>query len=209
MLQLLVTDLTSLYGHDVPTVSGEKAISRAFARAWTLQTHQPHALLMGQRIYQLDAVIPPKDVTGNLRQATEADREHLIDWVIAFSAITPQGEMTRPHAAAQIDRYLGVTGDVSGVFVWEVDGMPVSMAASVRPTENGSCVGMVYTPPEFRRKGYASAVTAGVSQHILNSGKRFACLYTDLGNPTSNHIYQEIGYYPVLDVDMYSLNDNT
>jgi predicted GNAT family acetyltransferase len=38
---------------------------------------------------------------------------------------------------------------------------------------------------------------------MLAEGRRFCFLFTDLGNPTSNHIYQEIGYRPVADVDVY------
>jgi len=44
---------------------------------------------------------------------------------------------------------------------------------------------------------------AGVSQHLLDGGRIFCTLFTDLANPTSNHIYQAIGYEPVCDVDEY------
>jgi len=52
----------------------------------------------------------------------------------------------------------------------------------------------VYTPPAYRRRGYASACGAALSQLILDAGRRFCFLYTDLANPTSNQIYQQIGY---------------
>ena len=57
----------------------------------------------------------------------------------------------------------------------------------------------VYTPPEHRGTGYGSAVTAAVSQHALDAGARDVILFTDLANPTSNSIYQKIGYRPVYD----------
>ena len=66
-------------------------------------------------------------------------------------------------------------------------------------TPNGARVGPVYTPPEFRRRGYASAVVAGVSRRLLDEGRRYCFLYTDLANPTSNRIYQDIGYEPACD----------
>jgi predicted GNAT family acetyltransferase len=62
-----------------------------------------------------------------------------------------------------------------------------------RVTPNGIRIGPVYTPPEHRRHGYASAVTAGLSSRLLES-RRFCFLYTDLANPTSNKIYEQIGY---------------
>jgi predicted GNAT family acetyltransferase len=40
---------------------------------------------------------------------------------------------------------------------------------------------------------------AAVSQAQLDAGLRFCFLYTDLANPTSNKIYQAIGYRPVTD----------
>ncbi len=80
------------------------------------------------------------------------------------------------------------------------DSQPVSMAARGRPTPNGEAVNMVYTPSRFRRKGYATAVVARLSQQILDKGKSFCTLYTDLSNPVSNSIYRKIGYSPKADV---------
>jgi uncharacterized protein len=57
----------------------------------------------------------------------------------------------------------------------------------------------VYTPPEKRKHGYASDCVAALTQHLLDSGYKTASLYTDLDNPTSNKIYMEIGYEPVMD----------
>ncbi len=70
-----------------------------------------------------------------------------------------------------------------------------------RQTRNGGTVGPVYTSPEKRGHGYASAVVAGVSQKILDSGKTFCVLFTDLANSTANSIYQNIGYHPLGDFD--------
>jgi predicted GNAT family acetyltransferase len=64
-------------------------------------------------------------------------------------------------------------------------------------------IGPVYTPPEARNRGYASALVAAISQAQLDAGRRFCFLFTDLANPTANHIYQAIGYEPVRDVDMW------
>lgn len=50
---------------------------------------------------------------------------------------------------------------------------------------------------------YASALTAAASQDQLDAGRTYCFLFTDLANPTSNHIYQQIGYEPVSDVNMY------
>src|SRR5438093_1092376 len=86
--------------------------------------------------------------------------------------------------------------------LWE-DGVVVSMAGASGPTPNGIRVGAVYTPPDKRRRGYASALVAALSQEQLDTGKKFCFLYTDLANPTSNKIYQDVGYEPVCDIDEY------
>ena len=75
--------------------------------------------------------------------------------------------------------------------------MPVCMAAYARPTANGIAINGVFTPAEHRCRGYASALVGAVSQMSLDSGKKFCTLCTDLDNPTSNSIYQKIGYKSV------------
>ena len=56
----------------------------------------------------------------------------------------------------------------------------------------------VWTPPELRGRGYATAVVAARSTARQDAGE--ACmLFTDLANPTSNAIYQAIGYRRVGD----------
>lgn len=142
---------------------------------------------------------PPRPVSGHLRPASEADRPFLRGWAASFGREVGEGS-DEARVDEVLDRVL--RHGPQGLFLWE-DGQPVSMAAYGGPTPNGIRVNLVYTPPEFRRRGYASACVAALSQRLLDSGRRFCFLYTDLGNPISNHIYQEIGYRPVCDVDAY------
>src|SRR5581483_2213413 len=89
-------------------------------------------------------------------------------------------------------------GSPHGVFcLWEDGGEPVSLAGAGARTPNGARVGPVYTPPERRGRGYATSLTAELSQRLLDEGSRFCFLYTDLANPTSNAIYERIGYVRV------------
>jgi len=101
------------------------------------------------------------------------------------------------------DRYLGADPCLRGMMIWSHKGNPVSMAGYSGPTTNGIRIGAVYTPPTQRKKGYASACVAGLSQYLLDLGFQFCFLFTDLMNPTSNHIYQQIGYQAVSDVDTF------
>ena len=94
------------------------------------------------------------------------------------------------------------TIDEGNVHLW-VDAGPVSLAARGRRLPHGSSVGPVYTPPDKRGRGYASACVAALSQAILDGGADYCTLFTDLANPTSNRIYQRLGYQPLCDFTEY------
>ena len=99
-----------------------------------------------------------------------------------------------------VDRRLEGRG--AGIAIWE-DGESVSCAGFGGETPNGIRIGPVYTPPERRSHGYASALTAELSRQLLAAGRRYCFLYTDLGNRTSNRIYINIGYARVCDAAEY------
>jgi predicted GNAT family acetyltransferase len=185
----------------LPGVSGLPENCQAFATLWQELSRQPYHRSMAQRIYQLEKVNPIAPVTGRFRRARESDRRLLLDWMIAFSVEAFEG--TDPDVA-RLERNVEsmLTSKIRGAYIWD-DGQPVSFSAYGGPTPHGCRLGPVYTPPEYRGKGYASACVATLSQHLLDTGRKFVFLYTDLANPTSNHIYQVIGYNPVCDADVY------
>lgn len=184
-------------GTSLPGTTGPVDTAHAFAAAWC----EPHGLVsqlaVAERIYRLERVITPTGVPGSVRIATRADRDLLVEWVGAF-LVEALERRSPEEAAVVVDRSFH-TGTRTW-YLWE-DGRPVSVAAAGGPTPNGIRIGPVYTPPEFRGRGYASAVTAVTSQAELDKGRRFIFLFTDLSNPTSNKVYQRIGYEPVIDVD--------
>jgi predicted GNAT family acetyltransferase len=184
--------------HSVPGVLGHPPQVEQFASAWTNLTGMPHKNGMRERIYRLEKVISPGFVPGTSRYAKIDELDLMVKWYADFEqeALTgqPPSEMLE-HVKAKISN--------GEILIWEDKGKPVSIAGKARPTTNAYCVGPVYTPPEFRGKGYASAATAVVSQHILDSGYKYSCLFTDLANPISNSIYQKIGYRPQCDFNEY------
>lgn len=194
-LDLLASTLAA-EAHPLPGVQGARAVAEHFARRWIALHEQQIAPAMDLRIYQLTAVRPPPPVPGQMRQAMEADRPVLEAWFAAFHEEATPGAAASDKAVV-VTRWL--TSPTRLLALWE-DGEPVALAGATGPTPNGIRIGAVYTPPERRRRGYASALVAALSQHQLDAGKRFCFLFTDLSNPTSNHIYQAIGYEPVVDV---------
>jgi predicted GNAT family acetyltransferase len=73
------------------------------------------------------------------------------------------------------------------------------MACRHRTAAGVARVGPVFTPPEHRRHGYGAAVTAACTRDALERDADDVVLFTDLDNPTSNAIYQRLGYLPVSD----------
>ncbi len=184
-----------------PGVHGPVPVCEQFAGIWQGLTGQRHEQTMAQRIYRLQEVRPVAGVPGSLRRATAADRPLLLQWLRAFNA-----EAFDEHAAPTFDPEeladRRLEGQTEALYLWEHDG-PRALAGYTGPTPHGIRVGPVYTPPAHRNKGYASACTAGLSQLLLDQGYRFCFLYTDLANPTSNRIYQRIGYETVCDVTVH------
>ncbi len=203
VLQALLEDLPSSLGEDFCGLAGNKEYVTPLIDLWQTISRKEACLEMAQRIYRLDRVEPVQGVPGQLRLVSENDRELLQDWYAGFHRDSMGTEPNPSQVRRQVKTYLEADPRMRGMRIWEVDGKPVSMAGYAGPTPHGIRVGAVYTPPEQRRKGYASACTAGVSQYLLDQDFQFCFLFTDLMNPTSNHIYQQIGYQPVCDVDRY------
>ncbi len=188
-------------GWSVPGVTGPEAAARAFSAAWTQATGQIARLKTRMRLYSLEAVIPPPVPPGVFRQATASDALLLASWMEAFEAETNPGEPSLEPAV----RLQGIRDRIAAgeFFVWEEGGQPVTVAGTSRPLWTCISIGPVYTPPEQRRRGYATACTAVLSQRLLDQGWQHCVLFTDLANPTSNSIYQKIGYHPVCDYRTY------
>jgi uncharacterized protein len=187
----------------LPGVSGPKEWVGEFAQAWRAATGDTIRMEIAQRIFSADHVDPPRETPGSMRDYDRSDRELAARWMDEFVAEALPGP-TPDSSEEFVDRR--EADPDAGLVFWE-DGEAVSLAGFGGRTPNGIRIGPVYTPPDLRGRGYASALTAALTQRLLDEGRRFCFLFTDLANPTSNSIYQRIGYRPVSDVDMWSFSD--
>jgi hypothetical protein len=188
---LLVSDVAQVY-RTLPAVLGPKKEATEFAELWTQRFGGSWSLGMRQRLHILDKS-PNLNIAvgGFLREAQYADLELVKEWAAGFVQDTGIGEGAKDLPSRLIhDRSL---------YIWE-DDEPRSMVAAAGESRHGVRIGYVYTPPCFRGCGYATAGVAGLSTLLLNRGRKFCCLYTDLANPTSNAIYQRVGYRALCDV---------
>ena len=183
---------------DPPGLVAAQPEADVFAAAWAAKTGATPRTNRAQGVFSLDSVEPLAPVSGQMRDAVSEDRPLLLDWFRAFMEEAIGESPDAASTAHAVDHRL--EADSAGVVLWE-DGTTVSLAAFGNPTPNGTRIGPVYTPPERRRHGYASALVAELSERLLET-RRFCFLFTDLANPTSNSIYPRVGYEPVTDVDL-------
>jgi GNAT superfamily N-acetyltransferase len=181
-------------------VSGVRARSQAaqqFAEHWCQETGETHSLDGQLRVFELRTVDWPPLPPGRARPAVEVDDSLIWRWYCDFTHEALPHQSTLPTLE-------GVQHSISegSIYVWDNDG-PVSCAVQGRRLPHGSSVGPVYTPPDQRGHGYASACVAALSQAILDAGADYCTLFTNLANPTSNRIYQRLGYRPVCDFSEY------
>jgi uncharacterized protein len=181
---------------DLPGVVGAVPEVHTFAEHWAARFGVQARVHVAQGLFALEEVQPVGEASGGMRDATPADRPLLVDWYVAFLDEALRDNPAAERIEQMIDHRLAA--DNSGLVIWEDDG-PVSLAGFGGQTPNGIRIGPVYTPPELRNRGYATALTAQLSTRLLESGRRFCFLYTDLANPTSNRIYERIGYRRVCD----------
>jgi uncharacterized protein len=185
-------------GVAIPGVNSSAEVARKFASKWSELSTRTYRVQMAQRIYQLSRVRNAVRAAGRIREPDTSDDELMRKWRAAFSV---EAEGMDPSEAEK-NAALPLPSSRQ-LILWEACGSAVSMAGFAGRTPNGIRVAWVYTPPENRGKGFAGACVAALSQKLLDDGRKLCFLYTDLANPTSNHIYQAIGYEPVTDASVY------
>jgi len=190
---------------DLRGADGPEEVAAAFVAGYRTATGAAARTGMAQLLFDLERVAAPQGVAGSPRVAGPDDLALILDWALAFGTEAvpdkPVTEESRRNLAEITRRRLEQRRDA---WLWEVDGVPVSYAHRNRldPVPGLTTVPLVrisavYTPPEYRGHGYASGNVAALSQLSLDEGAERLLLYTDKANPTSNKIYQEIGYRPV------------
>jgi GNAT superfamily N-acetyltransferase len=181
-------------GHRPPGVNAASGPAAAFATAWQERTGQLAHVGMRMRLYELGRLQPlDPPPPGRARTAVDADRELLLAWLEAFH------EEAAPPGPQESRRVVDDRLSFGGLTFWEHAGAPVSLAGRTRPAAGLARLGPVYTPPGLRGRGFGAAATTAVTQAALDGGAEGVVLFTNLANPTSNTLYQRLGYHPVSD----------
>lgn len=196
---VLISAINYLFSNniEIPGIIGIKTLCDDFVDIWKEQTQMIPEVSMDQRIYKLERVNELPESSGSFKIADKENSEILVNWLVEFNEYIGENS-DRERAEKNIRNFI----DKKRAFLW-VDEVPVTMVLAGRETKNGITVSGVYTPEKFRRKGYATSCVAETSRFLLEEGYKYCTLYTDLSNPTSNSIYQKIGYRPIADSVMY------
>ena len=187
-----------LAARDIDGVTGPARSASHFALAWSRLSGARAVPGMRLRIHEIRNVLDPgaPPPTGRFRVATPADHDRLSEWARVFveEARIPERVDARRVVEDAVAR--------GRLYVWD-EGGPVSMAAWTGKTPNGVRINFAYTPPELRRRGYATACVGALTREQLQHGNLFCWLYTDLSNPSSAGIFTRIGYQAVSDVEEF------
>jgi predicted GNAT family acetyltransferase len=189
-----LVELLAASGSEPVPVNVTDAAEPEVLAAWVARTGGAGTTRLRTRLFRLGVLTPPEPMPpGSARRADTGDQDLLVDWTVAFSQETGAGDPGRA-ARAVADRL-----SHDGLMLWETGGVPVAMAGLTREVAGVVRVLSVYTLPTHRRRGYGGAVTTAVSQAALTAGASAVLLFTDLANPTSNALYQRLGYRPIGD----------
>jgi len=155
------------------------------------------------RLHEIGELVRPTPAPGGLQAATEDDVDLVMAWFGAFMGDADE-QAGRPRGAsahevpgrAEMLRRLRI----GSLWFWvNQAGEPVHLTGVSPPAFGVARVGLVYTPPAQRGRGWASNAVAEISRRTQAEGTR-VCLFTDQANPTSNKIYAALGYQPVADM---------
>lgn len=190
-ISLLIAELSSTK-EDIQAVVGEEVTAGIFKDRWVALNDLDYKIDIHLGIFECFRVILPKKISAKMIPAMEDHVDILRKYLRGFCEdCFPERVHTNEKIEELMSNHLK---NKTAYLLQTAEGEIVSMAASTRSTKTGTTISYVYTPKEFRGHGYASMIVAMISQQILDSGKIMVNLFTDLLNPTSNSIYQKIGF---------------
>ncbi|MBA7651163.1 hypothetical protein ES703_58978 [subsurface metagenome] len=187
----------------LPGVLSFKEAADKFTELWCEGNSLKPNLFRKERIFKLEEVSKDTVGTKKFSVASKTHQTIVLKWAeeMIKEALADTTEEDIERMTNNLKNEF--EENKSKMFLLFDNNEPVSMVREAGRTPNGNFVNLVYTPPSLRRKGYATECVAKLSKQLLEEGNKYCFLFTDLSNPTSNSIYQKIGYRPVIDENHY------
>ena len=195
----------TLLARDEPVLGANGALPavQVFCEDMAAATGRTARVGQHTRLFELGDLVEPRPTVGRLRPGRLEEQPLIASWYAAFMVDADEQAGREPGESpheAPTDDELARRIETGRVFVWVDDeDMPVNVTAATMPAYGVSRIGPVYTPKDQRGRGYAGAAVYAVSKLLRESGER-PCLFTDQANPTSNKIYEAIGYRRLVDM---------
>ena len=183
---------------DLPGVVGPSAVADTFSDEWSVVSRRRANLHWEMTFYTVERIEAFRVPGGELRRASLADLGALLPLAIAAAKdmnLPPQ-EQIPDEVEKRVKRSIAGARQ----FLWIDDGTICAIAGYAEAFHNGGPrIGIVFTPPEMRGRGYGAAITGSLAQLLLTKGHPWVSLFADKANPQSNRIYQRLGFRPELD----------
>lgn len=146
--------------------------------------------------YRLDGANSPQgDVQGLLRKGREKEADLVAQWGQNFGDEQP--------APVDVSEFMVRKLAEGDLYVWEDEGAKSVLSLS-GPVGNGIRITGVYTPPEFRGRGYASSAVSALSVDQLRKGRDFVVLSVIAGS-RAEPMYKKIGFRFIGSKDCFSV----
>ena len=178
-------------------VNAEKILANKFAKYYSVLANKETKSNFEMRILLLEELTEPKLMDNVIfREAKREEEDLLLEFLRIFEEEALGEELDNDTLKERLNGYFE-----KGYYVLEVDGNIVSQAVIARDLIKGKTISEVFTPKEYRGKGYAYNLMYRISSKMLENGAEYCVLYTDDKNPISNHVYEKIGYIRQLDTE--------
>ena len=173
--------------------------------AWLNPSSDKLVLSETEVVYSLtlkDMILPPKLKQGAwvCRLATQQDLAVLVPWRVAYEVEACGAEPNKPRAVESAEQEIKKRISLKEIFVLEDHGLCVAEADYNATLPDIYQIGGVWTPPEFRDRGYARGAVAGALLAAEKQGVQTGILFTK--NPAAMRAYESLGFQ---EIDQYHI----
>lgn len=201
-LTQLAADAADPIGNVLPidaplSVYGPAGAAATVAGRWMTRTNGVVGSVELNRMYRLGTLAEPsRRRKGKVFVTDRARLDQASEWSVGFGNDTG---LTRSVDDARVQMERAV--NESRLIEWRVKGEVVSQLIISAARFGVVRIGQVYTPPEFRKRGHAAALTAAVSAQQLERQKvSDIILTTQASNPSTNRLYRRVGFEPAIEM---------
>jgi uncharacterized protein len=154
-----------------------------------------------------ELIVPPDLAAGRVRarRSADSDLDLMMRWRIAY-CVEALGSRDGQSLRDRCTEDVATLHRLGRLWLLEKDGRPVAHTAFNSALPEAVQIGGVWTPPEFRGRGYARAVVAASLLDARADGAGRAILFTGDDNPAAISAYRALGFQRVGDYRLLLLS---